>query len=86
MRARRRRGRTRTAGKAAAATTNGEPLDGVTPAVQPGRLEKARLIALNMAVNGAPREETERYLVENLNIPSPTALLTEVYGRTSTAG
>lgn len=39
-----------------------------------------------MAVNGAPCEETERYLIENLNIPSPFALLTEVYGRASTEG
>jgi cell division septum initiation protein DivIVA len=43
--------------------------------------EGARLIALNMALNGTPREETERYLAENFDLPDREALLDEVYAR-----
>jgi hypothetical protein len=41
--------------------------------------EGARLIALNMALNGTPRAETQRYLEENFELGSPDALLDEVY-------
>jgi DivIVA domain-containing protein len=41
--------------------------------------EGARLIALNMALNGTPREETDRYLAENFEIPNRGQLLDEVY-------
>ena len=41
--------------------------------------EGARLIALNMALNGTPREETERYLSDNFTLNDPGALLDEVY-------
>jgi DivIVA domain-containing protein len=41
--------------------------------------EGARLIALNMALNGTPREETARYLVENYHLADPERLLDEVY-------
>ena len=41
--------------------------------------EGARLIALNMALNGTPRAETERYLDENFELANPQALLDEVY-------
>ncbi len=40
--------------------------------------EGARLIALNMALNGTPREETERYLEENFELGDSAALLDEV--------
>ena len=43
--------------------------------------EGARVIALNMALNGSPREETARYLDENFEIENPDALLDEVYAR-----
>ncbi|MDX6667571.1 MAG: hypothetical protein QOK04_951 [Solirubrobacteraceae bacterium] len=43
--------------------------------------EGARLIALNMALNGTPREETDRYLAENFNLANRDALLDEVYAR-----
>lgn len=43
--------------------------------------EGARLIALNMALNGTPREETERYLAENFDLRDPVGLLDEVYSR-----
>jgi hypothetical protein len=41
--------------------------------------EGARLIALNMALNGTPREETERYLAENFKLRDRNGLLDEVY-------
>jgi DivIVA domain-containing protein len=41
--------------------------------------EGARLIALNMALNGTPREETSRYLTENFSLGDPGQLLDEVY-------
>ena len=41
--------------------------------------EGARLIALNMALNGTPREETERYLAENFQLSDRSGLLDEVY-------
>lgn len=41
--------------------------------------EGARLIALNMALNGTPREETARYLSENFQLSDAGGLLDEVY-------
>jgi DivIVA domain-containing protein len=41
--------------------------------------EGARLIALNMALNGTPREETDRYLADNFDLPDRGGLLDEVY-------
>ncbi len=41
--------------------------------------EGARLIALNMALNGTPREETARYLAENFKLADRDGLLDEVY-------
>jgi hypothetical protein len=43
--------------------------------------EGARVIALNMALNGTPREQTARYLAENFELDDPDALLEEVYAR-----
>ena len=43
--------------------------------------EGARVIALNMALNGSPRDETARYLGENFELENPDALLDEVYAR-----
>jgi len=45
--------------------------------------EGARVIALNMALNGSSREETARYLSENFELEDPEALLDEVYARVS---
>ncbi len=44
-----------------------------------GDAEGARLIALNMALNGTPREETARYLNENFHLSDAGGLLDEVY-------
>ena len=41
----------------------------------------ARLIALNMALGGAPREETARYLAEHFELDDAEALLDDVYER-----
>jgi cell division septum initiation protein DivIVA len=42
-------------------------------------IEGARLIALNMALDGTSREETERYLAEHFELSDRAALLDEVY-------
>ena len=42
-------------------------------------LEGARLVALNMALDGASREQVDRYLRENYELSDPGALLDEVY-------
>jgi DivIVA domain-containing protein len=41
----------------------------------------ARIIALNMALGGSPREETAAYLAENFSLPDPDALLDDVYAK-----
>jgi hypothetical protein len=41
--------------------------------------EGARLIALNMALNGEPREATDKYLAENFSLSDRDKLLDEVY-------
>ena len=54
-----------------------------TPASAGAGHEGARVIALNMALNGASREETARYLAENFELDDPEALLDEVYAQVS---
>ena len=49
----------------------------------PAGAEGARVIALNMALNGSSREETAHYLSENFELDDPEALLDEVYARVS---
>jgi hypothetical protein len=64
-----------------------EPVEPVTepqPAAAAGGAaeddaEGARLVALNMALNGTPREETDQYLAEHFELDDRTALLDEVY-------
>jgi DivIVA domain-containing protein len=41
----------------------------------------ARLIALNMALSGTPREETARYLAEHYVLADPDGLLDDVYAQ-----
>jgi hypothetical protein len=48
---------------------------------RPADEEGARLIALNMALNGTPREETEQYLEENFDLPDASGLLDDVYAQ-----
>jgi DivIVA domain-containing protein len=56
-----------------AAAAVGGPTDGADDT------EGARLIALNMALNGTPRDETDRYLADNFKLSDRSALLDEVY-------
>jgi hypothetical protein len=42
-------------------------------------LDGARLIALNMALNGESRSDTERYLADNFQLPDRLKLIDEVY-------
>jgi DivIVA domain-containing protein len=39
----------------------------------------ARIVALDMALSGTPREDTDRYLAENYDLADRAALLDEVY-------
>jgi DivIVA domain-containing protein len=68
-----------------AVAAEAEPVEEKEPTVEEpstsGDSEGARLIALNMALNGTPREETDRYLAENFEIADRDALLDEVYAR-----
>ncbi|MDW5598345.1 hypothetical protein VSS74_28560, partial [Conexibacter stalactiti] len=41
--------------------------------------ESARLVALDMALSGTPREETDAYLAEHFQLADRTGLLDEVY-------
>lgn len=43
--------------------------------------EAARLVALDMALGGLPREEAERYLAEHYQLAQPDRLLDDVYAR-----
>ena len=75
------------------AATGPEPLAGESPVreepvfaheassepASAGDLDGARLVALNMALNGDSRQDTGRYLAENFEIPEPERLLDEVY-------
>jgi len=63
-------------------------LEGPPPVVAPAQqapgagtsdLDGARLIALNMALNGESRADTERYLAENFQLPDRLKLIDEVY-------
>lgn len=74
---------------AAPSTTNGSsehvtpaiPTASASPPVSVGAddLDGARLIALNMALNGEPREQADRYLAEHFDLSDREKLLDEVY-------
>jgi hypothetical protein len=75
---------------AAAGEEPAEPADGLEPADvvaagngAPADADEAgaRLIALNMALSGTPREETARYLAEHFQLADADALLDDVYER-----
>ena len=59
-------------------------LDDEPPESAPARrgVEAARLVALNMALAGTAREDTECHLREELELADPSAILDEVYART----
>jgi DivIVA domain-containing protein len=56
-----------------------EPAEAPAPAGGEADVEGARLVALNMALNGTPRAETDNYLAENFDLPDRATLLDEVY-------
>lgn len=57
-----------------------EPFRVEDPSAAEGDVEGARLIALNMALNGQGREETDRYLADNFgSLADRERLLDEVY-------
>ena len=56
-----------------------EATNGGAVAEEDADVEGARLIALNMALNGQSREETDKYLAENFDLPDRQRLLDEVY-------
>jgi hypothetical protein len=65
-----------------AAPVDFEPVERDQPAApQGGGVEGARLTALNMALNGTPRDETRRFLEEKFKLDDPEAILEEVYAR-----
>jgi hypothetical protein len=83
---------TAASGATAAPGGDGEPVDETiagaeAAAARPpdvgegGGPEGARVIALNMALGGTPREETARYLAENFELDDRDALLDDVYAR-----
>jgi hypothetical protein len=48
-------------------------------AVEGGDAEGARIVALQMALDGKPRDETARFLADNYALADPDSLLDEVY-------
>lgn len=56
-----------------------EAAQAAAPAAPSADLDGARLIALNMALNGDSREATDRYLAENFDLPERQKLIDEVY-------
>lgn len=52
-----------------------------SPPVAPGKedLDGARLVALNMALEGQPRKQTDAYLAERFQLDNRAKLLDEVY-------
>jgi chromosome segregation ATPase len=58
---------------------DGDDLEEEPPADGEEDLEGARLIALNMALNGTARDEIDAYLEENFDLVNRGALLDEVF-------
>jgi hypothetical protein len=56
-----------------------DPEAPATPAAENGDVDSARLVALNMALNGESREDAERYLADNYELPDRKKLIDEVF-------
>jgi DivIVA domain-containing protein len=63
----------------AAAPEPPAPEPATTPEPKNGDSAAARIVALDMALSGTSREDTDRYLAENYDLPDRAALLDEVY-------
>jgi DivIVA domain-containing protein len=55
------------------------PETAAAPEAKNGDSAAARIVALDMALSGTSREDTDRYLAENYDLPDRAALLDEVY-------
>jgi DivIVA domain-containing protein len=64
---------------AAAPEAAAAPEPAAPPAPKNGDSAAARIVALDMALSGTSREDTDRYLAENYELPDRAALLDEVY-------
>jgi len=67
---------------AAAAVPEDEEVGDEAPAAPQGRstdVDGARIVALERALGGRPRDETDRYLAEHYDLPDRATLLGEVY-------
>jgi len=64
---------------AAKARAKRTPKAKAAPKAAGGDEEDARLVALDMALAGTPREETEKYLAEHYSLADPAAVLDDVY-------
>ena len=64
---------------AAKARAKRAPKAKAAPKAAGGDEEDARLVALDMALAGTPREETEKYLAEHYSLADPAAVLDDVY-------
>jgi hypothetical protein len=62
-----------------AASEPAAPEPAATPEPKNGDSAAARIVALDMALSGTSREDTDRYLAENYDLPDRAALLDEVY-------
>ncbi|MCW3040923.1 MAG: DivIVA protein, partial [Solirubrobacterales bacterium] len=63
----------------APAAAEPEPASAASSGAGDGDVDGARLIALNMALNGASREETDAYLRDNFDLPDRGALVAEAF-------
>lgn len=59
--------------------TSADGTDADVPAAGEDDVDGARLIALNMALNGASRKETDVYLRDNFDLPDRAALVEEAF-------
>lgn len=72
---------TQAAVEAEAEPTSAGPPEADAASDEGGDGEGARLVALNMALNGSSREETAGYLAEHYNLEDTDSLLDEVYAQ-----
>lgn len=56
-----------------------QPAPRATPNGSANDADGARLVALNMALSGASREEADRYVAEHFDVPDRSALLDDVF-------
>ena len=66
--------------------TPGEPAATPAEPAVDGAEEKARLIALDMALSGKPREETDDYLARNFVLADRARLVDEIYANVAGTG